>query len=64
MQNVSVAFEIHKDNGASAPVVGKKVSLHLVFDVIIDFMRISIWGIDGNRTPNPIGYTYAIVVSI
>ena len=64
MQNLSVAFEIHKENGASAPVVGKKVSLHIVFDVRIYFTRKSRWLIDGNRTPNPIGSTYAIVMPI
>ena len=57
MQNVSVAFEIHKENGASAPVVGKKVSLHLVFDVRMYLTSKSMQVLDGNRTRDPILYT-------
>ena len=36
---------------------------HLVFDVKMDLTRKARWVLDGHRTPNPIGSTYAGVVS-
>ena len=37
----------------------KKLTGHIVFDVKMDLMRKARWEIDGYRTINPIGYTYA-----
>ena len=39
------------------------VTGHLVFDVKMDFTRKARWVLDGHKTPNPIGSTYAGVVS-
>ena len=36
---------------------------HLVFDVKTDFTRKAIWVLDGHKTPDPVGSTYAGVVS-
>ncbi len=41
----------------------KKVTGHLVWDLKMDFTRKARWVLDGHKTPNPIGSTYAGVVS-
>lgn len=62
MKNVGVAFELLGD-GVQAPHGWHKVTGHLVFDVKMDFTRKARWVLDGHKTPNPIGSTYAGVVS-
>ena len=62
MYNVGVAFEI-LDEGAHAPHGWKRVTGHLVWDVKMDFTRKARWVLDGHKTPDPIGSTYAAVVS-
>ena len=62
MYNVGVAFEI-LDEGAHAPHGWKQVTGHLVWDVKMDFTRKARWVLDGHKTPDPIGSTYAGVVS-
>ena len=62
MYNVGVAFEI-LDEGAHAPHGWKQVTRHLVWDVKMDFTRKARWVLNGHKTPNPIGSTYAGVVS-
>ena len=61
MYNVRVAFEI-LDEGAHAPHGWKQVTGHLVWDVKMDFTRKARWVLNGHRTPDPIGSTYAGVV--
>ena len=60
--NVGVAFEI-LDEGVHAPHGWKQVTRHLVWDVKMDFTRKARWVLDGHKTPDPIGSTYAGVVS-
>ena len=62
MYNVGVAFEI-LDEGAHVPHGWKQVTGHLVWDVKMDFTRKARWVLDGHKTPDPIGSTYAGVVS-
>ena len=62
MYNVGVAFEI-LDEGAHAPHGWKRVTGHLVWDVKMDFTRKARWVLDGHKTQDPIGSTYAGVVS-
>ena len=62
MYNIRVAFEI-LDEGAHAPHGWKQVTGHLVWDVKMDFTRKARWVLDGHKTPDPIGSTYAGVVS-
>ena len=62
MYNVGVAFEI-LDEGAHAPHGWKQVTGHLVWDVKMDFTRKARWVLDGHKTPDPIGSTYAGMVS-
>ena len=40
-----------------------KVTGHLVFDVKMDFTRKARWVLDRHKTPDPVGSTYAGVVS-
>ena len=40
-----------------------KFTGHLVFDVKMDFKRKARWVLDGHKTPDPVGSTYAAVVS-
>ena len=62
MHNVGVAFEIlEEDQGV--PVGWSEVTGHLVFDTRMDFTRKARWVLDGHKTPNPTGSTYAGVVS-
>ena len=60
--NVVIAFEI-LDEDKSAPVGWSKESGHLIFDVKMDFTRKARWVLDGNRSADPVGYTYDGVVS-
>jgi hypothetical protein len=62
MRNNGVAVDI-LDSGERAPIGWSKVTGHLVFDVKMDFTRKARWVLDGHKTPNPIGSTYAGVVS-
>ena len=62
MYNVGVAFEI-LDEGVHAPHGWKQVTRHLVWDVKMDFTRKARWVLDGHKTLDPIGSTYAGVVS-
>ena len=62
MHNNGIAFEILGE-GESAPHRWHKVTGHMVFDVKMYFTRKARWVLDGHKTPNPIGSTYAGVVS-
>ena len=62
MFNVGIAFEILPDD-KSPPVGFDKVTGHMVFDVRMSFERKARWVLDGHKTPDPIGSTYAGVVS-
>ena len=62
MYNVRVAFEILHE-GAHVPHGWKRATEHLVWDVRMDFTRKARWVLDGHKTPDPIGSTYAGVVS-
>ena len=62
MFNVGVAFEV-LDAGERAPHGWSKVTGHLVWDVKMDFTCKACWVLDGHKTPNPVGLTYAGVVS-
>jgi hypothetical protein len=62
MTEVGVAFEVLEE-GIKAPIGWSKVTGHLVWDVKMDFTRKARWVLDGHKTPNPIGSTYAGVVS-
>ena len=62
MTKVRVSFKvIEKD--LKAPTRWIKVNGHLVWDVKMDFIRKPRWVIDGQKTPNTIGSTYAGVLS-
>ena len=62
MTEVGIAFEVLND-GQHAPVGWRKTTGHLVWDVKMDFTRKARWVLDGHKTPDPIGSTYAGVVS-
>ena len=62
MHNLGIAFDI-LSLGEQAPKGWHKVTGHLVFDVKMDFTRKARWVLDGHKTANPIGSTYAGVVS-
>jgi hypothetical protein len=62
MHNVGVAFEVLLEK-QQAPVGWKKVTGHFVWDVKMDFSRKARWVLDGHLTPDPVGSTYAGVVS-
>ena len=62
MHNNSIAFQV-LDDGVKAPPGWAKVTGHLVSDVKMDFTRKARWVLDGHKTPDPIGSTYAGVVS-
>ena len=62
MFNVGVAFEILKQ-GRKAPHGWHLVTSHLVWDVKMDFTRKARWVLDGHKTPDPDGSTFAGVVS-
>ena len=62
MFNVGVAFEI-LEHGRKAPDGWHQVMGHLVWDVKMDFTRKAHWVLDGHKTHDPVGSTYAGVVS-
>ena len=62
MYNVGVAFKVLEE-GVRAPNGWTKVTGHLVWDVKMDFPRKAQWVLDGHKTPEPEGSTYAGVVS-
>jgi hypothetical protein len=62
MFNVGIAFEV-LDEGQKAPAGWHKVTGHLVYDVKMDFTRKARWVLDGHKTADPIGSSYAGVVS-
>ena len=62
MFNMGIAFEVLEEK-QSAPPGWSKVTGHLVWDVKMDFTRNARWVLDGHKTPDPIGSTYAGVVS-
>jgi hypothetical protein len=62
MLNVGIAFEILED-GKIAPPGWRKVTGHIVWDLKMDFTRKARYVLDGHKTPNPVGSTYAGVVS-
>ena len=62
MFNVGVAFEILEER-QMAPPGWNKASGHLIWDVKMDFTRKMRWVLDGHKTPDPIGSTFAGVVS-
>ena len=62
MTEVGVAFEVLEEE-MKAPIGWSKVTGHLVWDVKMDFTRKARWVLDGHKTPNLIGSTYAGVVS-
>jgi hypothetical protein len=62
MFNVGIAFEILGE-GKKAPPGWTPCSGHLVFDVKMDFSRKARWVLDGHKTADPVGSTYAGVVS-
>ena len=62
MHNIGIAFSV-LDAGQDAPVGWSKESGHIIYDVKMDFTRKARWVLDGHKTANPIGSTYAGVVS-
>ena len=62
MTEVGVAFEV-LDDGIRAPVGCSKLTGHLLWDVKMDFTRKSRLVLGVHRTPDPVGLTYAGVVS-
>lgn len=62
MKNIGIAFEVLDDNEPT--LVGwNKVTGHMIFDVKMDFTRKARWVLDGHKTPQVEGSTYAGVVS-
>ena len=62
MVNIGVAFEVLEDQ-KQVPNGWHKVTGHIIFDVKMDFTRKARWVLDGHKTPDPSGSTYAGVVS-
>ena len=62
MYDVGVAFEILSP-GQFLPKGWHKVTGHLVWDVKMDFTHKARWVLDGHKTPDPEGLTFAGVVS-
>jgi hypothetical protein len=62
MTELGVAVELLED-GMKAPAGWHLVTGHLVWDVKMDFTRKARWVLDGHKTADPIGSTYAGVVS-
>jgi hypothetical protein len=62
MTEIGIAFEV-LDTGILAPKGWHKVTGHLVWDVKMDFTRKARWVLDGHKTADPTGSTYAGVVS-
>ena len=62
IHNNGVGFQILEENKQDPPG-WSKVTGHLIFDVKMDFTRKARFILDRHKTPDPIGYTYAGVVS-
>ena len=62
MTEVGIAFELLEE-GQGVPTGWKKVTGHLVWDVKMDFTRKARWVLDRHKTSNPVGSTYAGVIS-
>ena len=62
MYNVGVSLEFLPE-GQNTQVGWSKVTGHLTWDVKKDFTRKSRWVLNGHKNLNPIGSTYAGVVS-
>ena len=62
MFNMGIAFEVLEEK-QSAPLGWSQVTGHLVWDVKMDFTQKARWALDGHKTPDPIGSTYAGIVS-
>ena len=62
MYDVGVAFEILSP-GQFPPKCWHKVTGHLVWDVKMDFMHKARWVLDGHKTLDPEGLTFAGVIS-
>ena len=60
--NGGIAYEVFGE-GEKRPPGRNKVTLHLVFDVKMDFKRNVRWVIDGHKTPDLIGLTYMGVLA-
>ena len=60
--NIGIAFEILEED-MKTPVGWNMVTGHIIFDVKMDFTRKARWVLDGHKTPDPVGSTYAGVVS-
>jgi hypothetical protein len=61
MHNFRIAFEVLEDE-ESLPLGWHKVTGHIIFDVKMDFTRKARWVLNGHKTANPKGSTYAGVV--
>ncbi len=62
MRNASVAFKI-MENDENLPPGFSLATCHMVFDVKMDFTRKAGYVLDGHKTSDPKGSTYAGVVS-
>ena len=62
MTNVGIAFEVLQE-GKRAPPGWQHVTGHIIWDLKMDFTRKARWVLDGHKTRDPIGSTYAGVVS-
>ena len=62
MKNLGVAFDVLEAH-ENVPVGLTKASGHLVWDVMMDFTQKARWVKDGHRTEDPLGTSYAGVVS-
>ena len=62
MTEVGIAFKVLED-GNVASINWKKFTGHLVWGFKMDFTRKARWVLNGHKTRDPIGSTYAGVVS-
>eukprot|EP00957_Ditylum_brightwellii_P013880 1046412-Ditylum_brightwellii.AAC.1 len=58
MTKVGITFGI-LENDKHTPIGWVKITGHLIFDVKIYFTRKTRWVLDGHKTPDPVGSTYA-----
>ena len=58
LMNVGMAFKV-LDEGQKAPAGWHKVTGHLIWDVKMDFTRKVRWVLDGHKTTDPTGLTFA-----
>ena len=62
MQNVGVELVVSLE-GQKHQVGWSKVTGNLIWDVNMDFTRKARWVLNGHKTPDPIGSTYAGILS-